>query len=268
MPTIRANALEIAYETAGTGPPLVLVHGATSSARDNFAAQILTLATLFTVYAPDARGHASTRWDPSGGFRAEWLVDDLSAFVDALGLTTFHLLGFSMGAMTALTFTVRHPERVRTLVVAGLSPDREPRASVARRLMDPVRIERDDPAWAAALARRHDPVQGPGAWRRLLSAIAQDVAIQPLLSPAELHSIAVPALVICGDGDPFVPVDQAWRLARQLGDGRLLVVPDCAHDVMARRPRIVNEALLGFYRSMPSLGSERTGTTNPDGGAP
>lgn len=253
MPTIHADALEIGYEVAGAGPPLVLLHGATSSGHDNFAAQILTLASLFTVHAPDARGHATTRWDASGGFRAEWLVGDLSAFVDALGLESVHLLGFSMGAMTALAFSVRHPERVRSLVVAGISPLREPRASVARRLMDPDRIERDDPGWAAALARRHDRVQGTGAWRRLLPAIAADVVVQPLLSPAELHSIAVPALVACGDGDPFAPVDQAWALSRQLADGHLLVVPDCGHDLMVRRPRLVNEALLGFYRAMPSL---------------
>jgi pimeloyl-ACP methyl ester carboxylesterase len=253
MPTIRANGLEIGCEVAGAGPPLVLLHGATSSGRDNFAAQIPTLSTLFTVHAPDARGHATTRWDTSTGFRAEWLVDDLAALLDALDLERAHLLGFSMGAMTALTFAVRYPARVRSLVVAGLSPLREPRASVARRLMDPDRIERTDPGWAAALARRHDPVQGPGAWRRLLPAIAEDVAVQPLLSPAELHSIEGPALVACGDGDPFAPVDQALGLARQLRGGHLLVVPDCGHDLMVRRPRLVNEALLGFYRSIPSL---------------
>ena len=255
MPTIRANALEVGFERAGSGPPLVLLHGATSSGRDNFAAQILPLATLFTVHAPDARGHAGTRWDASAGFRAEWLVEDLAGFLDALGLDSVHLLGFSMGAMTALTFAVQHPQRLRSLVVAGVSPLREPRASVARRLMDPDRIERSDPDWGAALARRHDPVQGTGAWRRLLHAIAEDVAVQPLLSPAELHSITVPALVACGDGDPFAPVDQAWGLARQLRDGHLLVVPDCGHDLMVARPRLVNEALLGFYRSMPSPGA-------------
>jgi pimeloyl-ACP methyl ester carboxylesterase len=251
MPTIRANALEIGYELAGSGPPLVMLHGATSSGRDNFAAQFLTLASLFTVHVPDARGHAGTRWDAADGYRAEWLVADLAAFLDELGLDDVHLLGFSMGGMTALTFAVRHPERVRSLVVAGISPLREPRASVARRLLDPDRIERDDPDWATVLSRRHDPVQGPGAWRRLLPAIAEDVVNQRLLSPAELHSVSVPALVACGDGDPFAPVDQAWGLARQLRDGHLLVVPDCAHDLMIRRPRLVNEALLGFYRSMP-----------------
>jgi pimeloyl-ACP methyl ester carboxylesterase len=267
MPTIQANDLQMAFETAGQGPPLVLLHGATSSGHDNFGAQIPALAELFRVYAPDARGHASTRWTSAAGLRAEWLVDDLAAFVDGLGLHSFHLLGFSMGGMTALTFSAHHPDRVRSLVVAGISPLREPRATVARRLLDPDRIDRDDRGWAAVLARRHDAVQGEGSWRRLLPAIAEDVAIQPLLSPAELHGIAVPALVIAGDRDPFVPVDQAWGLSRQLGDGRLLIVPNSGHDVMAGRPHLVNEALLGFYRSLPSLGGEPS-AARPDGGVP
>lgn len=257
MPTIRANDLEIGYELVGAGPPLLMLHAASSSGRLDFAAQIPALATAFRVHLPDARGHCTTRWDPAAGFRAEWLVDDLLAFVDALGLATFHLLGFSMGAMTALGFAVRHPERVRTLVLAGIAPEREPRASVARRLLDPARVERDDPGWAARLARQHDPVQGPGAWRRLLPAIAADVVTQPLVAPQELRRVAAPALVACGDRDPFVPVDQAWRLAGQLADGRLLVAPDCGHELLSQRPGLLNEALEGFYRSTASVALER-----------
>src|SRR5260221_12969443 len=108
MPTIQANDLQVGYETAGSGPPLVLVHGATSSGHDNFGAQIPVLARHFRIYAPDARGHASTRWDAAAGFQASWLVDDLVAFVDALRLDSVHLLGFSMGGMTALTFSAHH----------------------------------------------------------------------------------------------------------------------------------------------------------------
>ena len=257
MPTIRANDLEIGYELVGAGPPLLMLHAASSLGRMDFAAQIPALATAFRVHLPDARGHGTTRWDPAAGFRAEWLVDDLVAFADALGLTSFHLLGFSMGAMTALGFAVRHPERVRTLVLAGIAPEREPRASVARRLLDPARIERDDPAWAARLARQHDPVQGSGAWRRLLPAITADVATQPPFAPRDLRAITAPALVTCGDRDPFVPVDQAWRLARQVADGRLLVAPDCGHELMSQRPGLLNEALESFYRSTASVARER-----------
>jgi pimeloyl-ACP methyl ester carboxylesterase len=257
VPTIAANGLDIGYDTVGAGPPLVMLHGATTSGRATFAAQIEPLSTAFLVFLPDARGHGRTRWDAADGFRAEWLVDDLAGFVDALGLATFHLCGYSMGAMTALEFASRAADRLRTLVVAGIAPDREPRASVTRRLMDPARILRSDPAWAAGLGETLDPGQGAGAWQRLLPAIAQDVAVQPLLTAQELRSISAPTLVICGDRDPLAPVGQAWQLARQVRDGRLLVVPDRGHDVLGQRPELVNDALLEFYRSTEPVARRR-----------
>jgi pimeloyl-ACP methyl ester carboxylesterase len=261
MPTVGGNGLDISYDAVGAGPPLVMLHGATSSGRLDYAAQRPLFAKAFRVYLPDARGHARTRWDASDGFSAAWLLDDAIAFVDALHLATFHLIGFSMGAMTALQLATRHPERVRTLVIVGITSQREPRASVARRVMDPDRIERSDKPWAAELAKLHDPVQGRGAWRRLLPAIAADVAAQPLLTPREVHGITAPTLVVAGDRDPFVPVDHAWGLSRQLPDSRLLIVPDCGHEVPIKRPGLFNEALAGFYRSTESIAR---GRADPD----
>jgi pimeloyl-ACP methyl ester carboxylesterase len=258
MATIAAGGLQIGYDTHGSGPPLVMLHGATSTGREDFAAQVPWLSKAFRLYLPDARGHGSTSWDCAGGLTYDQLVDDALAFVDALGLGTFHLLGFSMGAMTALQFATRYPERLRTLIVVGITTQREPRASVVRRLMDPARIERDDPAWAALLGRRHDPGQGEGAWRRLLPAIAADVAVQPLLGPRDLRRIDLPALVAVGDRDPFVPVDHAWGLMRQLPDGRLFVAPGCGHEVMVRRPALFNEAVAGFYRSTEVIARGRS----------
>jgi pimeloyl-ACP methyl ester carboxylesterase len=257
MPTIRANDLEIAYEELGSGPPLVMLHGAATTGRETFASQIPAMAEGFRLYLPDARGHGRTLWDAADGFEAEWLVDDLEAFVDGLGLATFHLIGYSMGAMTALGFAARAPGRLRTLAVVGITAAREPRASVGRRLMDPERITRDDPAWAAEMELTIDAVQGPGAWRRLLPAIAADIDRQPLLTPAELRSITPPTLVAVGDRDPLAPVGQAWELSRQVRDGRLFVAPESGHDVLARRPALALEALRGFYRSTESIAIAR-----------
>jgi len=234
MPSIQADGLEIVYDTMGAGPPLVLLHGASSSGREDFAAQIPSLTKAFHLYLPDARGHGRTRWDVAEGFAQERLVADLEAFVDELGLRTFHLFGFSMGAMTAMRFATRHADRLRTLILVGITPEREPRATIARRLMDPARI---------------DPIQGVGAWQRLLPAIAAEIGVQPLLTPKDLHSIAVPTMVVCGDRDPFVPVDHAWGLARAIPRARLLVVPDSPHEVLSRQPAVSNAALAGFYRS-------------------
>jgi 3-oxoadipate enol-lactonase len=239
-----------------------MLHGATSLAARDFRGQLPGLQQAFRTYAPDARGHGRTRWDTAaGGFSADWLADDLLAFADALELGTFHLIGFSLGAMTALRVAVRAPERLRTLVVVGISTEREPRATVARGLMDPVRIDRADPRWAADLAARHDPGQGEGAWRALLPAIARDVATQSLLTPREVHAIDAPTLVAVGDRDPFVPVDHAWRLSRAVLDGRLLVLPDAGHEAFAERPTIAMEALGAFYRSTEAVARRRAGVT-------
>jgi len=264
MATIRANGLDVGYDVDGpeAGPPLVLLHGATSLGSEDWAAQRPALARSFRVYLPDARSHGRTRWDVADGWSSGLLVDDLLAFADELSLERFDLAGFSMGAMTALEFAVRHPSRLRTVALAAISTPREPRASVARGLMDPARADAD-PAWRATLARRHDGGQGVDAWRRLLPTIAADVVSQPLLTPLELRSATVPALVLVGDRDPFVPVDQAWNLMRHLPDGRLFVAPDCGHEVTARRPGLVNDALAGFYRATAATRTVPSTGTSP-----
>jgi pimeloyl-ACP methyl ester carboxylesterase len=256
MPTVEANGLTVEYHTEGAGPPLILLHGATSSGREDFLAQLPAFRRAFHLYVPDARGHAGTIWDTRRGFSTEMLVADLLAFADALGLQTFHVLGFSMGSMTALQFAVAYPDRLRTLVLVGCDTQREPRTAVSRRLMDPQRVDRDDPAWAAELERRHGP-QGAGAWRDLLPAIAADVATQPLLEPKDLRRVTCPAMVVVGDRDPFVPVFHAEQLHRQLSHAQLFVVPGCDHNVPALRPGLFSEACRLFYQKTAPVARER-----------
>lgn len=248
MPTIEANGLPMAYLAEGAGPPLVLLHGASTDAATQFADLLPVARQGFRVHAPDARGHGGTRWDVRDGFATDDLAADVLAFADALGLATFHLLGYSMGGMTALHVAVRAPERLRSLVVVSATPERQPRLAVVRALLDPAAIERSDPRWAAALAKRHDPIQGDGAWRRLLPAIVADVEDQRLLTPAELRAVAVPTLVVVGDRDPFAPVEQAHALSRQVRDGRLLVLPGVGHEALAEAPDVLHPALTDFYR--------------------
>ena len=257
MPHVRATGLDIGYDVVGEGPPLLLLHGASSGGRLDFGHQLARFRKDFTCYLPDARGHGATRWDADDGFDYDWLLEDTTAFADALGIGAFHAAGFSMGGGTAIGVASRWPERVLTLVVMGITPEREPRASVARRLFSAERNKRDEPAWAEVLDRRHDPVQGEGGWERLLPVIGTAIGSQNLLGPGDLRRVTAPTLVIAGDRDPFVPVDHAWGLKRQLPDARLLIVPDCGHEVTARRPGIVNEALAGFYRSTEAVAAAR-----------
>ncbi|HUG49299.1 MAG TPA: alpha/beta hydrolase [Candidatus Limnocylindria bacterium] len=257
MATVEANGIAISYTVEGAGPPLVMLHGATSTALEDWSAQRPLFRQAFRLYLVDARGHGGTKWDVRDGFDRDMLVDDLLAFADAMRLPTFHLAGFSMGAMTALTFATRYPERLRTALICGIDIQREPRASVARRLMDPERIQREEPEWAAQLERRHGAVQGEGAWRELLRVIASDVTTQRLLSFEELRRVRLPVQLVYGDRDVFVPADHAVEIYRHLPDARLFISPDTPHTVMVSRPTLFNQVAGQFYRSTEEVARRR-----------
>ena len=92
-----------------------------------------------------------------------------------------------------------------------------------------------------------------------MPAIVEMVERQPAVSPAELRRAEVPALVMVGDRDPFVPVPQAWQLARQLPDARLAVLPGSGHEAMVHQPAIFNETCAAFWRSTDAAAAARAG---------
>ena len=146
------------------------------------------------------------------------------------------------------------------MIVAGITTQREPRTSVARRLMDPDWIDRNDPAsgrdaGSAATTPSRASTPGAGCSRRSPPTSPS----QPLLTPRDLRRIELPAMVCVGDRDVFVPVDHAWGLARQLPDARLLVAPDCPHEIVSRRPALFNEACAEFFRSTETIARGRSG---------
>jgi pimeloyl-ACP methyl ester carboxylesterase len=250
MPEVEANGLLMTFEDEGEGPPLVLLHGATSVGTRDWGAQRPLLRQHFRLLIPDARGHGGTRWDVSRGWQRDDLVDDLAAFLDALGLERVRLMGLSMGGVTSLHFASRYPDRVEAMVVAGATNDTEPPRSIVRRQLDLERIDRDDPAFAAEMARLHDPVQGPGAWRDLMTAIRDDILSGVGLTPEALSRVRVPVLLAYGDADAWVPLEQVIRLRGELPQARLLIVPG-GHVVPAERPGIFNPTALAFLRRPP-----------------
>lgn len=264
MPLIRANGLDVHYTVEGAGPPLVLLHGATSTAAEDWSAQRPLFRKAFRLYLVDARGHGGTKWDVRDGFDRDMLVDDLLGFIDALALSTFHVVGFSMGAMTALAFATRYPERLRTAMICGIDVVREPRSRVAKRLMDPERVMREEPEWARQLELRHGPVQGEGAWQQLLPAIANDVATARLLTPEELRRIRLPVQLVYGDRDVFVPVDHAAAIHKQLPDSRLFICPNSPHQVMVAQTALFNLAAGNFYRSTEKIARQRAEQAAPE----
>ena len=117
MNHIEVEGLRIAYERAGEGPPLLLLHGGLSDSRE-WRRQLEELSDEFTVVAWDAPGCGQSS-DPPETFRLPEYAGCLAAFVDALGLERPHLLGLSFGAGLALEFYRYHPTFPRTLILAS-----------------------------------------------------------------------------------------------------------------------------------------------------
>lgn len=116
----KTDRLEVAYLEAGSGNiPLVLVHGNCSSSHF-FQDFMLALAAkdYYTVYAPDMRGYGDCEVlsvDGTRGMRD--FSDDLNAFVQALDLNSFHLLGWSLGGNIAMQYVIDYPATVRSLTL-------------------------------------------------------------------------------------------------------------------------------------------------------
>ena len=117
---VQTDRLNIAYLQTGTGSiPLVLVHGNTSSSLF-YQDFMLALATTnrYRIYAPDMRGFGDTQPLPIDATRGvRDFSDDLFAFTQALGLTHFHLFGWSMGGNVAIQFAIDHPDQLLTLML-------------------------------------------------------------------------------------------------------------------------------------------------------
>lgn len=117
MDQLEVEGLRIAYERAGAGAPLILLHGFVGDSRE-WRRQIDGLSHEFTVVAWDAPG-AGRSSDPPESFRMPDYADCLAGFVGALGLERPHVVGLSFGGALALELYRRHPAIPMTLVLAG-----------------------------------------------------------------------------------------------------------------------------------------------------
>ncbi len=174
METIEVDGLRIAYERAGDGPPLILLHGFVGDGRTLWRPQIEGLSDAFTVVAWDAPG-AGRSSDPPEPFGVDAYADCLAGFIEGLGLEEPHVAGLSFGAALALALYRRHPVVPRTLILASayagwagsLPAPPAPAATIPG--------ERDDHPGSPALAPFHPlvrewferafpaPTPGPGA---------------------------------------------------------------------------------------------------------
>ena len=251
---IEVEGLPVRYLTAGTGPPLVLLHGAGDNALDCHWV-IPALAATHRVYAPDLPGSPMSA-RPAADYSPAFFERFVAAFVDALHLGRATFVGNSLGGLIALRLALSEPARFTALVLvdsAGL-----------RRAINPAFTSVNVPgiseaaipfwrtpagayqrAWGRAAMLFARPAGAPREWlaeqRRLalspgyleahLTVLRAQVGLggQREVLVDRLPLLKVPTLVVWGTRDRVFPKSQAREAVAHLPEGSLTFIPDCGH---------------------------------------
>lgn len=217
---IPVNGISMYCEIHGRGDPLVLIHGGGSTLATTFGRILPALAENRQAIAVEMQAHGRTG-DRPGDLSFTQDADDLAALLDALGIARADILGFSNGGQTAIELALRHPAKVRKLILASAFYRRDAAPEAFWEGFSGVRLEQMPQALREGfLAVNPDPAA-------LQNMFDKDVSRMRNFrgwSDAQIASIAHPALVISGNHD-VGSLEHAVAMAKFLPKGRLAVFP-------------------------------------------
>ncbi len=256
--------VKVYYEEEGAGEPLVMVGGLTATVEVWGKLRGL-LAARCRLVMPDNRGTGRTKAHQDDGDRAPArMAEDLLGLVDGLGLDSFHLMGGSYGGTIALSFAVKHLQRIKSLIVAcshfggvdkvasapgvretrarGGAPDAsdEERRAALETLFHPHTIdERPEVVAFYDGFKRRFPISKEEIERRNKGMAEFDVS-------EEIETLRVPTLVISGEADVLVPTENSRRMAGRIPGAELVIVENTGHHFYSEQPEASAEAILAF----------------------
>jgi 2-succinyl-6-hydroxy-2,4-cyclohexadiene-1-carboxylate synthase len=259
--------------TAGSGAPLMLLHGFTAAANSWSDVQP-ALGSRFRLIMPDFLGHgrSDAPRDPAR-YRMERCVDDLISILDAMGLTRVHLLGYSMGGRVALAAALEHPRRFASVVLESASPGLATKTERRQRVLSDNELaefiegegveqfvarwervplfssqQRLPPAVRARLAKQrlaNNPIGLANSLRGL------GTGVQPPLWD-RLAGLRVRCLIMAGALDlKFVEIAQT--MAAAIAGSRLALVADAGHTIHLEQPAEFVRLVLDFAGGGPGL---------------
>jgi 2-succinyl-6-hydroxy-2,4-cyclohexadiene-1-carboxylate synthase len=268
MSRLDLGQIHLNVEERGHGPALVLLHGFTGSAAD-WSDHVDCFARSHRTLAVDLPGHGcSDAPNDPALYGMKRFTDDLATLLDMHQIETARWLGYSMGGRIALSFAVRHPERVERLVLEAASPGiadpHERQERIARDETLAASIERDgvetfvddwmsQPLFAsqtrlgkAALAAARDArrANNPTGLSNSLRGAGAG-AQEPLWD--RLHEVGAPVLLIAGDEDAkFRSIAQA--MAARFPNARVAFIAAAGHNTHLENPLAFQRIILDFLK--------------------
>jgi pimeloyl-ACP methyl ester carboxylesterase len=271
MPTAKVNGVNLFYEEAGEGTPLVFVHEFAGEAR-SWHLQVRFFARRYRTIAYNARGYPpSDVPDDPKAYSQDQAADDIRGLLDALGMKKAHICGLSMGGYATLHFGLRYPERALSLVVAGagygsVAGEREKfRRDVEETAM---RFERDGmKAVAEFYTKGPTRVQfmdkDPAGWQEFYEMFCAQSAkghaltmrgvqmSRPSVYELEdgMKRMTVPTLIMTGDEDEPC-LEPGIFMKRKIPSSGLVVMPKAGHTINLEDPDAFNRAVLDFLTAV------------------
>ena len=266
---VTVDGLQIHYRTAGSGPPLILIHGIGANL---FTWRIVfdALAQAYTVYALDLKGHGLSDKPGSGDYSPFGMADVVAGFMEALGLESARVIGLSMGGAITLALAARHPARVRQAVV--ISPAGYPLDYHIMPVVAHLAGTRLGSAIGAFMVRQRSLIefylrQNYYDPDRMCTPEVVDGYFLPLLTPGtdgivarlardfgqtsiahRLRDIAAPVLILWGQHDAIIPMHWGHRFQQDIPDAELVVFPKCGHCLQEEQPEQFLETVHAFFQ--------------------
>jgi pimeloyl-ACP methyl ester carboxylesterase len=253
MTRIDRDGVAIHYEVHGSGPPLLLTHGFSSTSA-MWQGQIDALARDHTLVLWDMRGHGQSDYpDDPKAYSEALTVGDMAAMLDAIGADRAIVGGLSLGGYMSLAFYRAYPERVRALLIIDTGPGfkkDDARDAWNRRAHDTAdRFEREGLDVLKSASRERSTVShrnAGGLARAARGMLTQrDAAVIELLP-----EIKVPSLVVVGaDDTPFLAASD--YMAAKIPGAQKIVIPAAGHAVNIDQPQAFIDAVLPFLKNLP-----------------
>ncbi|MGH7448092.1 MAG: alpha/beta fold hydrolase [Longimicrobiales bacterium] len=251
---VQINGMQMYYEVSGTGDPLVVLHGAYMNI-PSMGEIIPRLAETHRVYALEFQGHGRTT-DIDRPITYQNLADDVAAFMDAVGLDSADVFGYSMGAIAGLQLAIRHPAKVRKLVSASGAYDLKGWQPAFTAFIPQMTVEMMvDLPFAEDYRRLAANPDGFPALVEKLIALEKE----PMAWEADVKALKTPVLIIAGDADVST-LEHNVAMFRLLGGGimgdmgeplpasRLAVLPATSHTAVITQPALLHAFIEQFLK--------------------
>ena len=220
--TISVNGVNIYYEVAGEGSPVILLHGNGGSHKD-LSAEIEQLTEAgYRVYAPDSRGQGQSSSAPE--YHYADMADDVFLLIREWNLEKPALYGWSDGGIIGLLTEIRHPGTLSALAISGanVSPD-----GLEDSFLQPLRF-------VSSVA----------------GSLTQMILNEPDISEEELASIRIPVLVTAGSHD-IIKREHTEMIARSIPNAKLMILEGESHGSYIVGSRKMGDLLLSFLKDVP-----------------